>query len=185
MNLPIYLLAVIGLTAVAVYTDLRFRKIPNWLTIPFFFLGWVYQGYFRGTEGLTDGLAGFALGFGTYFALWMVAGGGGGDAKLAGALSVWLGFRSMLLVMVLSTLLVVLDAAVVLFYRVARDGLRGLKKQYALRETSDTRGKPELAEGAARAQRRIVPFAVPLGLATWLLTALSVYGRLSHGRPWG
>ncbi|MBI1345611.1 hypothetical protein GC163_04920 [bacterium] len=166
----VFVAAILGLTTTAAYTDIRRRKIPNWLTIPFFVAGWVYQAWFHGWAGLSDGGLGFAIGFGTYFVLWAVAGGGGGDVKLMGAISVWLGFRLTLYLMVVSTLLVVIDSVVVTLYTVLRFGVRQFKKQYLATGKTDANGKPIFEETTEqRRQRRILPFAVPLALAAWLV----------------
>lgn len=166
----VFVLSIVALTTTAAYTDIRRRKIPNALTIPFFLLGWVYQGWFHGWEGLSDGGLGFAVGFGTYFVLWMVAGGGGGDVKLMGAISVWLGFKLTLYLMVISTLLVVIDGVVVTLYTVLRFGVRRFKKQYLATGKTDANGKAVFGETEGqRRQRRMLPFAVPLAIAAWLL----------------
>ncbi|OYW20397.1 MAG: hypothetical protein B7Z55_07370 [Planctomycetales bacterium 12-60-4] len=166
----IFIACVVALTSTAAYTDIRKRKIPNWLTLPFFALGWFYQGWAHGWSGLQDGLLAFAIGFGTYFVLWMVAGGGGGDVKLMGAISVWLGFKMTLYVMVVSTLLVVIDSVVMTLYTVLRFGFRRFKKQYLATGKTDSHGKPVFGETVEqRRQRRIIPFAVPLAMAAWLV----------------
>jgi prepilin peptidase CpaA len=166
----VFIAAIVGLTATAAYTDLRKRRIPNWLTLPFFALGWVYQGWSHGWGGLQDAGLAFVVGFGTYFVLWMVAGGGGGDVKLMGAISVWLGFKLTLYVMVVSTLLVVIDSMVVTLYTVLRFGVRRFKKQYLATGKTDSQGRPIFGETAnQRQQRRMIPFAVPLAMATWLV----------------
>ncbi len=166
----LFVIGVVALTGVAAYTDTRRRKIPNWLTLPFFAAGWIYQGWSHGGAGLYDGLLGFALGFGTYFVLWMVAGGGGGDVKLMGAVSVWLGFRLTLYVMIVSTLLVVIDSAAVMVYSILRHGMRRFKKQYLATGKTDANGRPVFGETAAQQRsRRIIPFAVPLAMAAWLV----------------
>jgi prepilin peptidase CpaA len=166
----LFVIGVVALTGTAAYTDLRRRKIPNWLTLPFFAAGWIYQGAAHGWGGLYDGLIAFALGFGTYFVLWMVAGGGGGDVKLMGAVSVWLGFKLTLYVMIVSTVLVVIDSAVVMLYTIARFGMRRFKKQFLATGKSDAEGRPIFGETEAqRRGRRIIPFAVPLAMAAWLV----------------
>lgn len=166
----VFIAAIVALTATAAYTDIRRHRIPNWLTLPFFAAGWIYQGWSHGWGGLQDGMAGFALGFGTYFVLWMIAGGGGGDVKLMGAISVWLGFRLTLYVMIISTLLVVLDSAIVALYTILRFGFRQFKKQYLATGKTDAQGKPVYGETTPqRRQRRMIPFAVPLAMAAWLV----------------
>jgi prepilin peptidase CpaA len=151
-----FVAAVVVVTAVALYTDLRWARIPNALTLPFFALG----------PGLIDALQGFALGFGTYFVLWIVAGSGGGDVKLMGALSVWLGFKLTLWVIVVSTVLVAIDLMFVTLYRIARFGVGSLRRQDSSDRNADAK---EHRGGAAADQRRRLRFAVPLALATWLV----------------
>lgn len=166
----VFLAAIVSLTSVAAYTDVRRRRIPNALTLPFFAAGWLYQGVFHGGPGLLDGLSGFALGFGTYFILWMVAGGGGGDVKLVGAISVWLGFRLTLFLMIVSTVLVVIDSAAVMVYTILRFGVRRFKKRYLATGKTDAKGRPLFEETAEqRRDRRVIPFAVPLAMAAWLV----------------
>lgn len=152
-------------TAAAAVWDHRYRRIPNALTVPVFLAGWVYQAVFNGWSGVGQGALGFALGFGMLFILWLIGGGGGGDVKLMGALSVWLGFHLTLLVVILSTLLVVLGT----FAAVVIDTVRGT----ARRETGHTAARQK-GTGAAQAvapmsQRRVMAYAVPIFVATWLV----------------
>ena len=172
------------LTAIAAYTDTRFWKIPNKLTMPFFLLGWVYQLAFWGWMGLGDGLGGFLLGFGTYFLLFVVAGGGGGDVKLMGSLSVWLGIKLTLLLMIVTTFIVVVDVAIVTLYKVLRYGTKKWKKQYLATGKIDERGKPVFkTETIAQKQaRRFLPFAIPVGAGTWLLMLLNGTGVIKEGQ---
>jgi prepilin peptidase CpaA len=73
------------LIGAAVY-DLRYRRIPNWLT-----LGGVLLGFaINAAIGLPEGgwlfaLKGFAAGFGVYMALYVLRAMGAGDVKLMGA----------------------------------------------------------------------------------------------------
>src|SRR5437870_3309084 len=110
-------------TALAAVSDIRTRKVPNKLTIPVFFLGLLYQLVFHQWTGLADAAAGFGIGFGTLFVLWLIGGGGGGDVKLMGALGVWLGFQSTLMVMILSTSIVILGTIGVMVYSVCTRGM--------------------------------------------------------------
>jgi prepilin peptidase CpaA len=178
----VFIAAVTLFTATAAYTDIRFWKIPNKLTFPFFLLGWVYQCAFWGWPGLLDGLGGFAVGFGTYFVLFAIAGGGGGDVKLMGALSVWLGFNLTILMMILSTLLVILDVGIVSLYKVLRYGAKYWKKQHLATGKTDARGKAvHVTESFDQKQkRRILPFAIPVAMATWLLMVLGGTGVIKN-----
>lgn len=142
-------------TLLTAVRDLRTRKIPNVLTLPMFAAGLVYQAAVHGGSGLADAGLAFLLGFGTLFVLWIIGGGGGGDVKLMGALSVWLGFRMTLWVMAGSTLLVLLGTIAVLLWSLLHAGLRR------------TRGTSPDDRDAPRPQRRIMAYAVPVALATW------------------
>ncbi|MBX3441691.1 MAG: prepilin peptidase [Planctomyces sp.] len=157
-------------TAVAAGWDLREKRIPNRLTLPVFFAGWIYQLAFHGWSGLADGAAGFAVGFGVLFVLWFIGGGGGGDVKLMGALSVWMGFRLTLLVLVASTVAVVLITLSTVAWQVCRQGARRTKARYVAGKTG-----PKSAETIAQRQsRRILPYAVPVAAATWLVLAWKI-----------
>ena len=59
--------------AVATFTDLRSRRIPNWLVLPFLVAGIVVSGWLHGWHGIGQSFAG--LGFGrccssVFSALW-------------------------------------------------------------------------------------------------------------------
>lgn len=167
-------LGVVLLTLAASWTDLRTRRIPNRLTVAAFVLGLVHRAWFDGWAGLADAGQGFALGFGLLFALWLVGGGGGGDVKLLGALSVWLGFRLTLLVLVASTVLVVIGTAGMLIWSVIRGGARRTAERYlATRRPHDDPHRP------GRAGRRVMAYALPVALASWLVLAwkLPTLGR--------
>jgi len=172
------------LTGVAAYTDTKLWKIHNKLTLPFFALGWVYQLAFWGLPGLQDGLAGFVVGFGTYLLLFMVAGGGGGDVKLIGALSVWLGLKLTIWLMVASTVIVIVDVGAITLYRVLRHGAQKWKRDYLATGKLDAKGKPvkTLETLEQKQKRRILPFAIPVAMATWLLIVLNGSGIIKEGQ---
>jgi prepilin peptidase CpaA len=166
----ILVLVAAAFTAAAAIWDLRTRRIPNTLTLPVFFAGWVFQAVDRGWAGLGDAGLGFLLGFGILFVLWIVGGGGGGDVKLMGALSVWLGFRLTLLVMVASTLLVLMITFGIVIWSFLNRGLmRSRQKYLATGKDKQAAAVPETLE--QKRERRLLPYAVPVALATWLVIA--------------
>lgn len=169
-------LACVGfLTGAAAITDLRIKKIPNKLTLPFFVAGLLYQGLFHGLgegvgrPGLLDAAAAFAFGFGTLWVLWMIGGGGGGDVKLLGALSVWIGFKQTCWVLGLSTFFVICAAVGAIVAGMFAQGFT--RSKTSVRETGATPiGESSSAEVLAeRRQRRIMGYAPPVALATWLV----------------
>jgi len=86
-------IVVIGASLLAALVDLRCRRIPNWLTGPLFVAGLVWSGYWGGLGGLGESAGTAGLLALPYIVLFLVAGGGAGDAKLMGAVGAWLGFR--------------------------------------------------------------------------------------------
>ncbi len=58
--------------AVATFTDLRNRRIPNWLVLPFLLAGIVVSGWLHGWHGVGQSFAGMGLGLLIYgFLFWM------------------------------------------------------------------------------------------------------------------
>ena len=73
------------LIGAAVY-DVRYRKIPNWISIAGVVLGLLLNFLIGPPEGgLLFALKGFAAGFGVYLFLYVVRAMGAGDVKLMGA----------------------------------------------------------------------------------------------------
>jgi prepilin peptidase CpaA len=85
----------------AVY-DVRYRRIPNWLTVGGLLLGlilnsFLYQGISLspyGFSGLFFALKGFGLGFGVYVVLYAVRAMGAGDVKLMAAIGAIVGWEN-------------------------------------------------------------------------------------------
>lgn len=168
LQLVLFILGVAGLTAAAAFWDIRERRIPNQLTLPVFGLGWLYQVYFNGLPGLADAGTAFLVGFGTLFVLWIVGGGGGGDVKLMGALSVWIGFHLTLLVLIVSTIVVIVSTAGVMVWSTVTNGHRHFKDKHLATGKDTPKGRkrrPETSE--EKAQRRVMAYAVPVMVATW------------------
>jgi prepilin peptidase CpaA len=90
--------------AIATGTDLRWRRIPNWLVLPFLAGGLVVAGYVGGWHGLGQGLEGMALGTVAYGVLAWMGGMGMGDVKLVAAIGVWIGPGQLLIALVLTGL---------------------------------------------------------------------------------
>ncbi len=91
---------VVGGSLIAAYTDLRSRRIPNWLTGPMFLGGLVWSIWLAGGAGVLDALAGCVALAIPCTLLFMFAGGGAGDAKLMGAAGAWLGLANSLAALV-------------------------------------------------------------------------------------
>jgi len=94
-------LAVVG---VATLTDLRSRRIPNWLVLPFLVAGVAVSGLLHGWHGVWMSLAGIALALGTFGVLFFMGGMGAGDVKLCAAIGAWIGPWQLLIALVITGL---------------------------------------------------------------------------------
>jgi prepilin peptidase CpaA len=77
---PVILL--LGLLGIAVVSDLRRRRIPNFLVVFGFALGLASQAYSGGISGLGDGALGLLIGFAVFLPLYALRGMAAGDVKL-------------------------------------------------------------------------------------------------------
>jgi prepilin peptidase CpaA len=87
--------------AVATFTDLRSRRIPNWLVLPFMGLGLVVGG-FHGWHGIEQSLAGLGLGLLLFGILALMGGMGMGDVKLCAAIGAWIGPSQLVVALVVT-----------------------------------------------------------------------------------
>ncbi len=86
---PSLLLATLLFTSAA--WDIRFHKIPNWLTFPAAGLALSYHTALNGFSGLLFTLEGIAVGIAILLPFYLLGGMGAGDAKLLGAVGGLLG----------------------------------------------------------------------------------------------
>ena len=92
----------VAVLAVATYTDLRSRRIPNWLVYPFLLAGVTVAGWQSGWHGLAHSLEGLGLGALIYGILFWMGGMGMGDVKLCAAIGAWIGPSQLLLAIVIA-----------------------------------------------------------------------------------
>lgn len=86
--------------AIATFTDVRSRRIPNWLVLPFLLIGIVVSGWMQGWHGVGQSLMGIGLGALVLgFFCWM-GGMGMGDMKLCAAVGAWIGPAQLMVALV-------------------------------------------------------------------------------------
>jgi Flp pilus assembly protein protease CpaA len=169
----VFYLSLLGLLAVASYTDQRFQLIPKKLTLTLLGLGVVFnlvRGAWMGGQGtqawwldggsvwlgMLDGLlfslAGFALGFVLFFVMWILGACGGGDVKLFAAVAAWLGPTLAVMVLLITIVLVMAIVVVRIVWTTISRG-----RLSATQLSGKTRyGKPRL---------RLVWYSLPVALA--------------------
>jgi prepilin peptidase CpaA len=89
---------------IATFTDLRSRRIPNWLVLPFLVAGLIVPAWLHGWSGFGQSMEGFGLGALIYSILFWLGGMGMGDVKLVAAIGAWIGPSQLLLAMVLTAM---------------------------------------------------------------------------------
>jgi len=87
--IPFFVIAIVLL--IAVITDMRFQKIPNWLTYPSIIIGMIYHTGIRGHDGLFFSIGGAGVGILVLSFFYLMGGIGAGDVKLMGAVGGFLG----------------------------------------------------------------------------------------------
>jgi prepilin peptidase CpaA len=160
--------------AVAAGLDLKFRKIPNLITVPALAVGLVYHLAFGGWQGLLYGLGGFGFAFGVFFVMWLMGIASAGDAKLMAALGGWLGFWDMVRLLAVATVFVAMIGMSVLIVYFFWKGWSEVWQRYVRPFRAQRGASPEerrAAEERWRTRRRIMPYAVPVALATWAILA--------------
>lgn len=148
-------------SSVAVFTDLRARRIPDWLTLPTLVLAllvrWALAGW-AGPLGLADGLLGFGVAFLVFFLLAIGGGMGMGDVKLMAAVGAILGFERSLYALVFISVAGGMQA---LGWAIRHSRLRHTLAASLLRLF-----RPFARRRAAEAKPQYIPYAVAIAVGT-------------------
>ena len=87
----ILIIMLVVLVMTAIYTDLRWSRIPNWLTFPAMGFGVVVHAWLGGVDEALFSVAGLGTGLGLFFLIYLVGGIGAGDVKLMAAVGSFVG----------------------------------------------------------------------------------------------
>ncbi|MSV27134.1 MAG: prepilin peptidase [Bryobacterales bacterium] len=98
-------IVLIAMVTAAAWTDLRNRRIPNWIPVSGAVLGLVLHAWSGGFYGAMTSLAGAALGLGIFIALYIAGGMGAGDVKLFSAVGALVGPQALIIVFIWTGLL--------------------------------------------------------------------------------
>ena len=115
------------LSVVAGWTDLRSRRIPNWLTVSGLVIGIAANTALGGWGGLKTSLLGAAVGLALLLPFVLLRSLGAGDWKLAGALGAFVG-PGILVDLLLGSVFVagVMAVALVIYKRRVRQTIRNI-----------------------------------------------------------
>lgn len=85
--------AIVLISALAALSDLVFKKIFNWLTVPALLAGLAVSAWQGGWAGIGDGMLAVGVALALYGWMFWLGAMGGGDVKLLMALGAWGGVR--------------------------------------------------------------------------------------------
>lgn len=152
------LLLIILLVTATIY-DIKFHKIPNWLTFPSMGAGIVLNTGLKGLDGLLSSIGGLVIGMAILMSLYLLGGTGAGDVKLMGAVGSFLGPKGIFIAFLATAIVGGIYAIILLaFYGYLKDALIrywAMLKTFILTRTfiytpSSVKGeKPRLRYGVA------------------------------------
>jgi len=105
------------LVAIAAFTDLRARRIPNWLAMAGICLGLCLNWFLYGNPGLKNAGLGFGVALIVYLPLFLIRGIGAGDVKLMAAIGSLAGPGNWLRIFIATALLGGLVAIAFILHR--------------------------------------------------------------------
>lgn len=158
---------------IAVVWDIRFNRIPNWLTFPSMIVAVSYYVVSGGVEGLLFSLQGAAAGMAILIIPYFMRGMGAGDVKLIGVVGAFLGVGKVVLALLWTALVGGLYAIVLLIYYVCLKPTPRpyLSAAYLYKVTEDvltssgsTVKKPSLCYGVAIAIGTVLSMTVRIPL---------------------
>jgi prepilin peptidase CpaA len=156
--------------------DWRYRRIPNWLTVPGLVVGIAVNTVLSGWPGAKASLLGAGLGLLILLPFVLIRALGAGDFKLVGALGAFLGPGRLLDMLIVSMLVAGLMAAVLIVYKGrVRQSLRNLGHmlgsflRWRLPGSEVSLDNPESVK---------IPFGVAVAVTVLLLGARQVASRI-------
>jgi len=157
--------------------DWRYRRIPNWLTVPAAAVGLLVNGALGGWAGVRSSLLGLGLSLLLLLPFVVLRAIGGGDWKLVGALGAFLGPNRLVAVLVGS---VFMAGAMAMVLVVVKRRLRQtLRNMVHLVEALVMLRMPPRAVSLDNPDAAKVPFGVAVALTVILFSAGHWWGRLA------
>jgi len=162
------------LALIAGWTDWRYRRIPNWLTVPCLAIGVAANSLAGGWKGAKESLLGVGLALLLLLPLVLLRSLGAGDWKLMGAIGACIGLHHLLPVLLLTILIngVVAAGMVIATKRVLRTG----KNMVHMLGSMLTLHSPGTELTLDNPDAIKVPFGVSAAVAVVAFTARQIWG---------
>ncbi len=184
----IFVIAVVVFTVTAAIWDVRYRKLPNWLTVSSFLAGIAFAVVMGalGQDGKTmsqwvfnHALLGALVGFGPLFLLYLIGGGGAGDTKLITAIGAWLGPFETFLTYVLGTVIGIVGSGIYMMFKASTQGVTQVKRDHFDRRSESSKSKKKKPSDSAREQklrtrRALIPLGLAFAISTWVILAFGL-----------
>ena len=164
----------VALALIAGWTDWRWRRIPNWLTVPGFVVGVSVNVLAGGWVGLWTSLLGAGLGLLVLLPFVFLRSLGAGDWKLAGALGAFVGWKELPNLLMGSVLVAgIMALGLVIYKRRFKETLRNIGRLLASMLTFRMPGAEVSLDNP---QSLKVPYGVALALTTLLFGIGKMWG---------
>lgn len=157
----------IPLAVIIAYYDVRYRRIPNAFVLATLAAGIAVNAIFGGLQGVTESVAGCALGFFLMFTLHVFGAMGAGDVKLFAAIGAVTGAH-----LVMPTfLVVVLTGGLLAIVSIVRSGMVGTTMHRVLQIFVGLLPGWQMPKFAVPMDRR---YTIPYGVAITLGSIISI-----------
>jgi len=174
---PPILIGAVLLAVLAGWTDLRSRRIPNWLTVPALVIGVAANALLASWSGLWTSLKGAGLGLALLLPFVLLKSLGAGDWKLAGALGAFVGPILLIDLLLTSVFVAGLMALALIIYKGrVRETTRNIGHILVSLVTFRLPGERVSLDNPASLK---VPYGVALAFTVMLYAGLSVWGKVA------
>jgi prepilin peptidase CpaA len=152
---------------VAAVIDGLMLKVPNWITFPLVFGGWIYSSIAFGWEGLLWSLVGTIIGLVLLLPAYAIGGMGAGDVKLLAGVGAWVWGTNTFYAFCVSAVIGGIIAVAMVLIR--RDWIYHSNKFWTIiNEILEIRDPNRLAAIAAERKPTmlLLPYGIPIAIGT-------------------